>query len=348
MVDIIKNSALCTRVCAMSGRLLGREDYEALMNMRSVPAVAAYLAENTTYSKALKGINPETLHRGRLERLLRENLTNDIKVLTPFAKTGSKVFLGLLTIIDEIGKIKICLRLIHIKRPGQVGEYISQIRLNRKVISSEAVAGAADFDGFIALLSDTPYYAPLKIFEGKPDRQRLFDMETALDAHIAAMLCAYARKYLPKKEAKIVLKAYGTEFDIGNLSFLLRCKKTFDMTEEELYAGIIPQYYRLKRETVARIVGCGSFEEAVVIIADETPYAGAFCAEDGFAEKRQREYIARLHRRLFNANRYSIMAAIYYIQRRHIETDNIISVVEGIRYGLAAEDISRYIVAIND
>lgn len=341
MLEVMKNSALSAKIHAMNGKALTEKDYENLMNMKTVPQVAAYLVDNTSYAGAFEGVSPTELHRGRIEKLLRENLRADIGRIKPFMSREAKKFSEVLTLIEDIEKIKIALRLISVGYPEAIKEHLETIRAGNKRIS---VPEVKTIDEFIDFLEGTQYYNALKVFARRPDRQHRFRMETALDAYLAKLVMKYAKKYLSGDEAKSVMKLYGTEYDLDNLIFLLRCKKNFEMTEDEIFASVIPVYYKLKKETVSKIVKCASYEEAIDVICEKTPYGQAFSKTDRFIEKRKNEYLAKRISRAARNNQYSVQSPICYIHMRRNETNNIVSVIEGIRYGLQPEKIRTYLI----
>lgn len=341
--QVMNNSALCAKVQAMLGKALTEDDYDAVMNMKSVPDVARYLIENTAYSKVFKGVSVSSLHRRQLEEMLKNDLNSDTKRLMPYMNSGTKKFMGLMVIEDSIASLKVCMRLLNIGNTEEAVERLYKIE-ELKDLKREAVPDNISIDDFIGLLKRTPYYEALQVFIGKPDKQLPFYMEMALDTYWTKMVIRYAKKYLSAAETKSVLKVYGTEFDFENLTFLLRCKRTFDMSDEEIYASIIPQYYRLSESTVANIVKSSSYKEALNIIREETPYGKAFSADDRFIEKRYKEYMCSLTAHTYGLNRYSVQSPIYYIHTRRTEINNIISIIEGIRYGLPAEKIRGYLI----
>jgi len=54
--------------------------------------------------------------------------------------------------------------------------------------------------------------------------------------------------------------------------------------------------------------------------------------------------MAKLHKRVLSVYPYSSQAAISYIHLRRIEINNIVSVIEGIRYGLEPKQIKEYLI----
>ena len=132
-----------------------------------------------------------------------------------------------------------------------------------------SVDGIESIDMLVDRLAETPYYAALKVFSSNPDKQKPFYMEMRLDTYWTKLVFKYLNKYLTGGEKSSIRKLYGTEFDLENLTFLLRCKKSFDMTDEEIYTCLIPLYYRLKEETVTHIVDAQSYDDALGIIESE-------------------------------------------------------------------------------
>lgn len=344
LTQVMKNSALCAKVHAMRGKSLKDSDYEAMMNMKSVPDVASYLIEHTRYSRALKGVSVAQIHRGALEQLLREDLKVDINGLMPYMTYGAKKFIELTEIEEGISVLKICLRLLGGGHSREVPEYLEKLKATGTVDKMGSVDGIESIDMLVERLADTPYYTALKVFDSNPEKQKPFYMEMRLDTYWTKLVFKYLNKYLTGNEKSSIRKLYGTEFDLENLTFLLRCKKSFDMTDEEIYTCLIPLYYRLKEETVTHIVNAQSYDDALGIINSETPYGGAFSKEDRFMEKREREYLLHLFARAYSTNQYSVLSPVDYVYRRRAEIDNIISVTEGIRYGLSPERIKDYLI----
>lgn len=341
--QVMKNSALCAKIHAMRGDALTDADYRAMMNMKSVPDVAGYLIENTRYGRALGGVSPAQIHRGGLERLLAEDLNTDIERLMPYMGMGGKRFIEITEIEEGISILKICVRLLSIGRCEDVEGYMEKLR-DTGTADKISCGGITSIDELIERLRGTPYYGAMRYFKGRAERQKPFFIEMRLDTYWTHMVYKYIKKYVPKAERAAVSRLYGTEFDLENLTFLLRCKKSFDMTDEEVYACVIHHYCRLKESTVKNIVGAASYDDALKVIKTETPYGEAFSTEDRFLEKRVREYILHMSERAYSSNQYSIMAPVSYIWMRRIEIKNIISVTEGIRYGLEPDRIDAYLI----
>lgn len=346
--QVMANSALNAKIHAMSGQTLHKADYDALKKLRSVSEVAAYLKENTRYAKALQDVIPAVIHRGRLESALKEQLISDVDTMLPFLDMDKRVFMDVFELNEGVEKLKVFLRLLVSGHPEQFALITNEIPTGHGNISAKEISRLKTFDAFFEFISGTPFYRPLSSFKNDPERQNLFLYEVSLDNYMTELLHRYAKKYLKKGDRQIAEKTIGTITDLDNIRFLLRTKLYFHMKDEEVYAGIIPRYRRLKQPTISKVVAAANYAEAVEILQRETPYGAAFSAEDRFIEKRIEEYSYRLNRHLFLTNPYSIQAPLYYIYRQRAEIKNIVSIIEGIRYGLSEEEIVDHLIGYND
>ena len=328
----------------MTGGTIKPEGYEALIKLRSVSEVAAYLKENTRYSRALSEVNTSLIHRGRLEELLKTQLINDILALAPFLHTSNRFFSEVFKLEDGIQKLKVFLGLLLIGAPEHFADYVQTIHTGSSVIDARELAEVKTFAEFMEFIRPTVYYKALSSFENDPERQQIFFLEIALDTFYTDLIFRYTKKYLSPSDAKVALKTYGAEVDLNNLTYILRSKANFKLSNEQLYACIIPKYYRLKQDMITELVNSSSYEDALEMIQAKTPYGSAFDKGDRFIEKRKNEYLYRQHRKLSMLQPYSIQTAIGYIAMRQYEIKNIVSIIEGIRYELTPDEIKEYLI----
>ncbi len=336
-------SALTTKIRAMLRGRLTAAEYDQLIQLRSVSEVAAYLKQNTRYAKVLGEINEAYIHRGYLETLLRDLLKSDLAAFYPFLDTSQKFFLNVFTIRGEIELIKIFLRLLYSGHAERFRVTKTDKTLHTKGFAPEQFVEATDFSGFVQLLRHTQYYPMLSTFLGDEARQNLFDLEMSLDMYYTNLTQDYAKKYLNENERKIIRKMYGTEIDLNNLLFILRAKKYYGFASERIWPYLVRRGGRLSQAQMAEIAECAGFEDAIRLIGS-TRYAAAFDIQERFLEKGAREYLLRIYLHTFSANPYSIAAPLCYLHIKENEIRNVVSVVEGIRYGLPPEKIKDKIV----
>ncbi len=344
MLNVMSKSALNTKIHAMRRTTLHNEDYKALIQMQSVSEVSEYLKENTRYGLVLKNINPLTVHRGELEDLLKSLVAMDTASLLPYFDISSKFFTEAVSDETSVDMLKVLINLILIGRGEQFPYPKQELKIGKAVINTEHLLEADNFNELADMLRDTEFYKVLSPFKNNKEMQKSFYIDIALDNFVAVRVDKYARKYLSPSDAALAKATYGAEYDLRNLTCILRAKLRFDTSKEQIYAFIVPVYHKLKKETITELVNSGSYEEAIGIIKAKTPYGNAFDANDRFMEKRTNEYLFNLHRKLLKQYPYSVQCARGYIAQRKFEIKNIVSIIEGIRYNLTPTQISDYLI----
>ena len=71
-MSLFRYSGLTTKVRAMSGALLSKEDFDQISTLGNVPEVVAWLKKKPSYGKVLGNENENTMHRGQAEGWSRE------------------------------------------------------------------------------------------------------------------------------------------------------------------------------------------------------------------------------------------------------------------------------------
>ena len=337
---IINHSAINSKILAMKRSALSEKEYDELLKLSSVPEVAVYLKENTRYKSVFSDINAGLIHRGELEAILKRRLRADIKSILSFSQASVKFFLYLFTIREEIDIIKLFLR--HILT-GSTDFYYKKDSLTEKIFLKLKDAGT--FSELAEALIDTEYYAALKPFIGEPERQNLFEIETALDMMMNKLCIKYINTLLSKEEAKIVMRSYGIRSDLELIMFILRSKKYYGFTPKQIYPHINIHTYRLKEEDIKAMANANNQEE-ILNIVKTTPYKRVFSDKADFYEKSISKFILEIHHSLYRKNPYSIEAILFYIALKNVEINNITTLIEGIRYGLAPEEIREHLIII--
>ena len=342
---VISYSALFSKVHAMTATTLSRADFARLIKMGTVSDVAEFLKQNTRYADVLQEINPAAVHRGELEELLSGQISRDIKALEPYLDASSVAFFRHAVELDRACELmKLYLSLLYEGIPQMFLTRGADIIVGREIITKKSLASAHNFSEFILCITDTVFYKALSSFESNTQRQKPFFLETALDLLYTENIFKYAKKYLSKEDAKLAEKSYGSETDIQNISLILRAKTYFSIEPDQLYGYIIPKYYRLSRAVMQKMAAASSVDEIYEIINNDTPYGKAFSKNDRFLEKRTHEYLLHLNTHLYRVNPYSIQAALGYVFMRKIEIKNIISIIEGIRYGLPTNETAAHLI----
>lgn len=347
LLSSVKYGAICGKTRAMAGKLLKTHDYQELMQKRSVNEVAAYLKYNTDYSSVLADINEAEIHRGQLENILRHHYIDDFEKLMRFSDRNQKEFINLLYLRMEIESIKLLLRLFEAGNadPSVLEESLVYLSRGRS-FDIQKLAVPRNLQEFLAALRGTEYAEVLRPYASMDRDTRLFHLEMALDFYYFSKVHDMSKKLLSGNDRQIALELYGMETDVFNIFWIYRIKRYYKFDSELIYAHIVPYYYRIKRTTVDKLISARSSDEFRGVL-ERTPYAEFFSDnEPGAPEHRYSEFMYYVHRKRFVQQPFSVASIISYLKLKEFELNNIFSIIEGIRYKLAPEEIRRFIIGI--
>lgn len=92
--ELLQYSGLITKIKAMEGRLLTREEYEHILEFQTVHETIGYLREQQSYGKIYGG-HDEIQHRGQVEALIYNSIREDYESIYRFCNPLQRSALGL-------------------------------------------------------------------------------------------------------------------------------------------------------------------------------------------------------------------------------------------------------------
>ena len=342
MGNLLKFSALVTKVKAMEGKLLKPAQYQQLITMRSVVELFSFLKADAAYSHSLGAINENAVHRGDIEKLLIQSLYHDYAKLYSFSGLEERKYLKLYLHHLEVDLINYCLRIIsnHYQEPFDLG-YKKDFFDCYSEISVDKLTSSGSIGQLVENLQGSIYYQPLSAIRDK-EHTTLFDYDLTLNLFCYSYVWQQRHKVLTTKEKNNFIKEWGTKIDLLNLQWIYRAKKYFLMSPEHIYTIIIPIHYRLPKEIFKALVEASSIDEYFKILAT-TSYQKHYQekASEPF-DQMYYEALAYLFRVNQRQNPYSIAAVNNYLFKKEAEINRIITILECIRYDLSPSERAAY------
>ncbi len=345
--DLTKYGAILAKVSVMKRGLLSRMDYLELIHKKSVTEAAAYLKNETSYQQALSDVNENDIHRGELERLMRRvSLENTIK-LYRFDNNENKHFYTYVYIKAEIELLKIILRRLNNEEPNEWIHAVPDFLIKHFTIDLEKLVLSKNIKEFLENLSGSRYEAVISPLLSLQEHQNLSSVEMTLDMYYYNMVEKLRDELKDKEDREVMTITVGSEIDALNLLWIYRCKKYFNMPSELIYSLLIPNKYKLAKKDIIELVETSGVDDFLLRVR-KTPYRRIFSdREDGFYDRNYISFVYDMHKKAVKQYPYSIEAAVSYLHFKEIEIQNIISIIEGIRYGLEPDKIMTYIIGFS-
>lgn len=327
----------------MYGKRLRLEDYQAMKNLPSVTAIAAYLKQHPGYQEVMENISADTIHRGALEAQLHMELSREYLRLVRFATARQKSFLIYQAAEQAMEEILYYLRLII---SGHQKDYLPRMLPELAAychVDFSHMPPNLTFDQFVQQCRGSIYYNGLSSFVGKQPLNYT-DVELNLRGTFYRYMQRLIHNCLDKHDARIISDFIGGQIDLLNFSRIIRCKKFFHQPDDHIYANIFPYNRHLSAATIQKMVTAPDWEAAYALI-EQTPYADFFHTyQEEYVEEYVYRYIFDEARRILFTQASGICVPFAYLQVKQVEIRNLIHLIECVRYGVPPENIDRHII----
>lgn len=341
--------ALTTKLRAMHGKRLTTQNYKELLRKQNVSEIAGYLKQQAVYSDTLRDINENSVHRGQLENVIRRQVFTDYIKALKYIDTNELKFYRFFLNRMEISEILSCIRFLV---SGNTGEYFFSLPsyfAEHSKVDLYALAKVKTYDELIALLAKTPYRDVLQKFDPKAENKTdLIMIESELYKFYYSKLFHVIDEQFKGVTRDQIRDSFGVELDLINITQIIRLKKYFNLKGDQIKPEILPFYFRIKEAELARMADAPDYESTLQILG-ETNYGRYF-------EQHNYEYIERIaqqinyehNKKLLAFSAASSVSVVAYLQLKRLEIDNVISIIEGVRYGVSSSEITKVLTGAGE
>lgn len=342
MIRTYADNAILAKVRALYGKRLLQSDYEQLMSKKSVGEVAAFLKKETYYAENLQEVREELVHRGQLENLIRRRPLEIYKRLLKYAYQET-FFLRLYVMKGEIEQLLVAIRLLNadssdqyiISLPGYLARMMS--------FDLYQVAHVRSFDDLLELLEHSPYYRIVGRFRptGEPRMIDITGCEAALLTYYYQTAIEMAERDYRGETRANLKQLLEFRANVHNLSTIFRLRR-YHNAPRELIAARIVQVEGLPEKLYTRMLDAPDIA-ALEQMLNSARIFRRYSIDWGNGAQQVSGQLHRLHRtvnqRMFRFSRQPVVTVLSYMALLETEIDNIVSIIEGIRYGVSPGEL---------
>lgn len=341
----MSSGTISAKAKSMYGKRLTDADYKDMLRRSSVSEIAAFLKETKAYGSALEQIDTHNIHRGQLESLLMRELFNKYTKLCRYNFTGDNDFYNYLVLQYEIEQILKCILSLN---AGTMSDFILDLPaflIDHASFDLMALAKVRSFEELLDVLKHTPYRERLMPFapkSGEPVDYAACEKELMV-FHYDHLLNTVQKKFHGKarKDLERVIKVNVT---LLNLMTIYRLKRYFDTPDSEIKENLIPFSFKLNKNTLQKLIDAEDIDTFFDVFK-ETTYGKAGVSTDILEFERDLDQIIFVYNKKLMRFSTSPPAVLYaFIILNNIEVDNIIKIIEGIRYQVPVSQIEELLV----
>ena len=340
MAIINPASAIIAKIKTKYGKRMTDKDFRAMVKCESVGDVVQYLKSYTHYQVFLDKVSND-IHRGNLEQLIRERQFEELLTLCKYNQGDTPVTKYILR-STEISELMKFITLLSIGRPR---EYLFSLPLyftQHTDIALEKLSSIHSHKELVSVLERTDYATILRQFP--PDDNGDYDLaaiEDALENDNLDQLYTDIGSIKNKKDRNELIKLFDTLSDYQNYSRIIRLKKNYHLSNEEIRKHLL-RYGKLTGKNLDRILSKEEYEE----IREELKRTGVGKKAktiDADSEMAVQGSFEMCRRQLYFSTNPEIVLLAYRIVSL-TELNNVIAVVEGVRYQIEPDKILEILI----
>ncbi len=342
MSTSVKYSAVTAKIKTKLGNEITVKDYDVLVKLKNVNEIARYLKNETSYSNLMSDIDDRLVHRGQLETVIKKNIFVELLQLSTYMPPGSKDFIMSTLRQAEIEQIIDCVYYINNNISSEFILSVPTYLFEISKLDYKAMSNAKNYGDLTEVLKNSPYYQVLKSFN--PSLEKMTgEFEAALYSSYYKQLYTNIQK-LPGTEQKNCYDLIGSQIDFLNIVTIIRIKKRFNMPPEEIEKLIIPHGYKINKSLIYKMINCTD-ENQVYICLASSRYKNYFAKIENIEiDNFYYDHSYTNCRRILSYGKPSLNSVLAYINLKLIETKNLITIIESVRYSINPNNIISKII----
>lgn len=318
----------------MYAKKIKKDALEELIKQNSTKQVVALLKSMNDKFKGLED-NPKRI---KIKIFLDHIFLMDVQKISRLLNKNDKKVLHEFLGIYEMKCMKSVLRRAlsgNVEEPtNDIANWIDVVFKDLRGL--ETVKNKKDFIDFV---KRTKYYAFFEKALEKEEDINIFEIENELDKSYFEHIMKVTKGYNASLEDMI-----GKKIDLNNIIWIYREKKNYHFEETKVRKTLIPICYKIKKQELDALMKTNNENEMIEVLK-KTYYA----KQIGFSELENLEakadqFLYKLYQKYFRGKMFDIGVVYAYLNMLDLENNDIMNVVEGIRYHLGKEEIRQKLV----
>ena len=318
----------------MYAKRLSTQELEELLKQSTTRQAVALLKSLNGAFKELED-NPRRIKiKIRLDELLIEDIKKIYRLLD---KNDKRIFEKFISIY-EIKCIKSVFR--KLSSSSTINEETNDVQnwVNKIFKNLIGIENVRNYEEFVEKIRYTPYYSLFSQYDSI-EKINVFEIENKLDKFYFENMMESIKGYNSNLKDMI-----GKQIDLNNIIWICRVKKYYNFSNQKTKDILINKNYKLKKIEIEKLIEAKD-ENTINEILKNTYYAKYINFTDITSiEENIDRYLYRLYKKYFRGNIFDISIIYAYINMVDKENNDIINIIEGIRYNMNIDEIRKKLV----
>lgn len=336
-------NAVFAKARAMYGKRILPEEYEKLIAGASLSEAISFLKAHPGYRDCFSTYDPSILRRREAERVLRREIFSRYLKLVHYIREDRDGFYHYVVQEWEIAELLDCISYL---LQGKTDEYIISLPTYFVPYASfdlMQLARANNLDQLNQVLLRTPY-AKVVQSVSRRDGVTITDFETALYCDFYKRVFTEIRRQFHGTQAQQLTDIFNMRAELFNVLCILRGKAFFKLTAEQIQEHLLPYHFYLSSKKIRLLSQAPGYQKAVDLLkSTEYERKDALFPID-YMEKSYKKIIFLQSKKMMRFSSSPAVVLAAYLSLCDIETANLFNIIEGLRYGLAPDEIRSLLI----
>ena len=337
-------NAVYAKAHALYGKRLKKQNYDDLTGCRSLQELVGYLKSRTQYNAVFEGV-PSELSAVQIEELLKLQLLKNLEAICKYEISAGENLYEYFIVKNDIKQILDFIRLLIAGTPEKYLGSLPPFFDKRTKLNLIAMANARSYRELLNALGGTEYKNLLTPYAENYNEKGIYlQIESVLNAYMRKYLLSAVNKGIGKKEKKQIREIVNYKFDMDTIVDIYRLIRLEDADEEIIKGFINTEFTNFSEKELDMLIDAPRARDMMRLMP-ETYYRKDFSKiEYNYLEGAAQQV---LYAKAYDSMRYftdPTAAMLCYVILAENEVQNIIRIVEGIKYKIPAKKISTVLV----
>lgn len=331
MIKEIKYPAINAKMKGMYANNFGNEEIDELLSQSDLYGAISFLKSKF---KSLENLKDDA-NRREIEKALNSEYIDEVTKIFRYLNKKDKELLTKLLLRQEILCLKNIFRNLVTNR--DVKKNLGDVNyLTQNLFTNiDGISNVTTREEFYEIIKNEEYASIFKDYI-EEDEVLLDELEVRLDKYY------YRKVFETAKGNKTLERLIGEEIDLNNLSWIVRSKKFFGYTKEEIEILLVPIYYNLNKKKTDKLLLAESYDDLKQELSN-TKYKKVL-TEEALFEHDIDSFMYREYKKIFTYKIFDISTVYVMINMMNIDFNNIINIIEGIRYSRDTKQIQKKLI----
>lgn len=337
-------NAVYAKAHALYGKRLKKQNYDDLVNCHSLQELVSYLKSRTEYGQTFDNV-PSDISAAQIEELLKLHLLENLEAICKYEISAGENLYEYFIVKNDIKQLLAFIRLLIVGTPEKYLSALPPFFTKHTELKLYDMANARTYSEFLKALKGTPYKTLLEPFTENYNQKGIYiRIEAALNSYLRKFLLAAVNKGLNKKEKEQIREIVNYKFDMDTIADIYRLIRLEDADEEIIKSFINTEFTNFTQKELDMLIDAPRARDMMRLMP-ETYYRKDF-------SKIEYNYLEGAVQRVLFAKAYDSMryftsptaVMLSYVILSENEVQNIVHIVEGIKYKIPANKITDILV----